>query len=104
MKQIKVIRPVKENMMNAGKIIRVEAISNYSRIYFNDGRSLVLARVLQWFEDSLPAEMFIRVHRSHLVNKQFVKAINGRKTKIILLNNGENVVVSWRRKRLVALL
>ncbi len=103
MTQIKVPRPVKENMMNAGKIIRVEALSNYSRIYFADGSRLVVAKVLQWFEDFLPAEMFIRVHRSHLVNKQFVKAISGRKIKTILLNNGENVVVSRRRKRMVTL-
>jgi len=104
MKQIKVTRPVKENIMNAGKIIRVEAHSNYSRIYFADGSTLVLAKVLQWFEDFLPDEMFIRVHRSHLINKQFVTAIKGRKIKTILLNNGENVVVSRRRKRMVDLL
>ncbi len=104
MKQIKVTRPVKENIMNAGKIIRVEALSNYSRIYFADGSTLVLAKVLQWFEDFLPDEMFIRVHRSHLINKQFVTAIKGRKIKTILLNNGENVVVSRRRKRMVDLL
>jgi len=104
MKQIKVPRPKKNNMMTDGQIIRVEALSNYSRIYFVDGSTLVLAKVLQWFEDFLPAEKFIRVHRSHLVNKKFVKAINGEKIKTILLNNGDNIVVSRRRRRMVALL
>jgi len=104
MKQIKVYRPLKNSLMPAGQIVRVEALSNYSRIYFADGSTLVLAKVLQWFQDFLPAEIFVRVHRSHLVNKQFVTAIKGRKTKTILLNNGENVVVSRRRKGIVDLL
>ncbi len=104
MNQVKVSRPLKNSMIPAGQIIRVEALSNYSRIHFADGNTLVLAKVLQWFQDVLPDEMFIRVHRSHLINKKFVTAIEGRKIKTILLNNGENVVVSRRRKRMVDLL
>jgi DNA-binding LytR/AlgR family response regulator len=34
------------------------------------------------------------VHRSHLVNKQFVKAIKGRDKKRLLMNNGEYIGVS----------
>lgn len=104
MQHVKIPGFFKNSRQPVEQIIRVEALSNYSRIHFADGNKLVVAKVLQWFQDFLPAEMFIRVHRSHLVNKQFVKAINGRKIKTILLNNGENVVVSRRKKPMVGLL
>jgi len=50
----------------ANQIIRIEAASSYSRIYFADGNKLLTSKVLHWFEDLLPQEMFVRVHRSHL--------------------------------------
>jgi DNA-binding LytR/AlgR family response regulator len=46
-------------------IIRVKGKSNYSCVYFSDGKKIAVAKVLHWFEDALPVEMFARVHKSH---------------------------------------
>lgn len=81
------------------QIIRVESMSNYSKIFFTDTPPLVVAKVLHWFEDGLPDQMFIRVHRSHLVNKMYVKGIDGLKNKFLLLHNGETIAVSRRKKK-----
>ena len=81
------------------EIIRVEASSNYSRIYFSDGKKITVTKILNWFEDTLPAEMFARVHRSHLINKMFVQEIIGTGAKTLLLHNGELISIS-RRKRM----
>ena len=78
-------------------IIRIQAFSNYSRIYFSDGKVVVAAKVLHWFEDSLPETMFARVHRSHLVNRMFVAAIKGTRSKSLVLSNGESIAISRRR-------
>ncbi len=83
------------------EIIRIQAISNYSRIYFSNGKVVVVAKVLHWFEDSLPETMFARVHRSHLVNKLFIEKIKGARSKSLLLYNGESIAVSRRRKVLI---
>ena len=85
-------------MIPPAEIKRIEAISNYSRIFFADGSNMVVSKVLAWFEKSLPADMFVRVHRSHLVNKQYIKAVKGIVTKTLLMNSGEYIVVSRRRK------
>ena len=84
----------------AEEIIRVQALSNYSRIYFTNGKIVTVAKVLHWFEDELPEDMFARVHKSHLVNKLFVSAINGERNKSLILLNGESIAVS-RRKRML---
>lgn len=79
-------------------IMRIEALSNYSRIYFADGKIMVVAKVLGLLRELLPAAMFVRVHQSHLVNKLFVKTLSGNNSKKLLMNNGEYIVVSRRKQ------
>ncbi len=54
-------------------IIRVEAASNYSKIHFKNGYPLTVAKVLYWFEERLPKDLFYRIHATHIVNSRFVK-------------------------------
>jgi two-component system LytT family response regulator len=87
-------------LIDAHTIVRVEASSNYSKLYFNDGKTLVTAKVLKWFEQRLPAENFTRLHRSHLVNNRFLQTqqCSG---KAFELQNGKVIQVSRRRKKAV---
>jgi len=77
-------------------IIRIEASSNYSRIYCTDEHyPITVAKVLQWFQNKLPQQDFIRTHRTHLVNKRFIekKTVNQ-----LLLQNGEIISISKRKR------
>jgi len=86
-------------LLQSENIIRIEGLSNYSKIFFaNQANPMVVAKVLHWFEEQLPADMFARVHRSHLVNKRYVSEIKGMALKTLLLTNGESIAIS-RRKR-----
>lgn len=58
------------------QIIRLEARSNYTKIYFADQPALVSARVLKDFESALQPFGFLRIHRSHLINKNYIADIN----------------------------
>ena len=80
-------------------IIRIQSFSNYSKIYFaDDTYPLTVAKVLHWFEENLPAHVFIRTHRSHLVNRHYIKRII-LSTHAMQLSNGEQVGISKRRKQ-----
>ncbi len=83
-------------LKDAKYIIRIQASSNYSRIYCTDERyPITVAKVLQWFQNKLPQQDFIRTHRTHLVNKQFIE----KKTMSqMLLQNGEIISISKRRR------
>ncbi|MCY7293038.1 MAG: LytTR family transcriptional regulator [Ferruginibacter sp.] len=90
------------NLLNPEHIIRIEALSNYSKVYLTNDRPMVVPKVLHWFEDKLPTQLFVRVHRSHLINKFFAKKITGTQNNILLLSNGECISMSRRlRKALV---
>ena len=85
-------------VVDTASIIRIQAISNYSKLFFTNGRKLVVAKVLKRFEEELAANDFIRPHRTHLVNKRFIlRYIDGDGGKVEL-QNGELINVSKRRK------
>lgn len=94
-------------MVDTENIVRIQSISNYCKIYFNDGSTLVLAKVLKWFEDQLTnPEMqdenyciqFVRIHRTHLINMHYVQGyIKGTGGKIVL-RNAEKLNVAKRKK------
>ena len=84
--------------VDAEQIIRIEASSNYSCIYFSDGKKLLVSKILYWFEERLPAETFVRVHRSHLINTGYISEITEHKPYSLLLNNGDRIELSRRKK------
>ncbi len=86
--------------IDTSTIVRIEASSNYSKIYFSNGKVLVTAKLLKWFEEKLPQQSFIRLHRSHLVNNLFMSTFQ-RNLKAIELTNGNFIQVSKRRRKSV---
>ncbi|MBL7730515.1 MAG: LytTR family transcriptional regulator [Chitinophagaceae bacterium] len=92
-------------MVDPGVVVRVEAISNYSRIYFSNGKTLVVAKVLRWFEEAVGDKRFFRVHRTHLVNSSFIKEYIQNPVRpegggTLFLTNGDRIEVSKRRRSL----
>jgi two-component system, LytTR family, response regulator len=77
-------------------IIRIEASSNYCKIFFDNERPLVVAKVLHWFQDNLPTDNFCRIHRAHIVNRMHVAAVM--EQSMLRLSNGDTVQISRRRR------
>jgi len=90
-------------------IIRIQSISNYSKIYFSSpserpggaGKTLVVAKVLRWFQEQTALCSFVRVHRTHLVNVGYIKSYSGSKSGLLFLSNGEIISVAKRKKAAV---
>ena len=62
-------------------IIRCEGERNYSRIFFNDGKSVLISRTLLEFDNMLVSHGFFRIHRSHLISlrnvNRYIKSDGG---------------------------
>jgi len=89
-------------LIDTNTIVRIEASSNYSKLYFSNGTMLLTAKVLKWFEERLPQQEFTRLHRSHLVNNCFLQ-FHQSTGNAFELKNGKIIQVSRRRKKLVML-
>ncbi|MEP7142456.1 MAG: LytTR family DNA-binding domain-containing protein [Ferruginibacter sp.] len=78
-------------------IIRIEASNNYSRIFFaNNLYPLLTSKVLHWFEDNLNDKNFIRSHKSHLINQEYIQTLCSNTSRVVL-HNGETIAVSKRK-------
>jgi two-component system LytT family response regulator len=85
-------------LVSPSEIIRCDADSNYSKVYLTDSRIITVAKTLKYFEENLPPSKFFRVHKSHLINIDFIEEIKNDGT--LTLKNGGSVIISQRAKSL----
>jgi two-component system, LytTR family, response regulator len=78
------------------EIIRLEGEGNYTKFFFADKSSLLTTYTLKNYEDILINYGFIRIHKSHLVNKAHV--INYLMDGTLTMTDYSKVEVSRRRK------
>lgn len=76
-------------------IVRLQADGNFTQVFFNDGSKKMVCRFLKHFDDLLE-KPFARVHRSHIINTDFVKSY--RKNGEIVLTDGVEIEVSGSYK------
>jgi DNA-binding LytR/AlgR family response regulator len=76
-------------------IVYFRSEGDYVMIISNDGKYLK-EQTMKYFESHLPKSLFIRVHRSYIVNIEYISAIEsyGKQNQQVLLKNGEWLKVS----------
>lgn len=80
-------------------IIRCEAVDNYTSFHLVNGKKQMICRTLKFYENLLTDFDFIRVHKSHLVNIQYIKQYKKGKGGEIVMEDGKSVDVSAERKK-----
>jgi two-component system, LytTR family, response regulator len=79
-------------------IIRIEALDDYVEIYTKE-KKFLKKETMNFLEKSLPEEIFIRVHRSSIVNVNYIGKIEryGKESYMLILKEGTTVNVSKSR-------
>lgn len=85
-------------ILDIDEIIRVEASGSYSKIQMDSGKSILVSKLIKEIETQLPLQQFCRVHKSHLINLNFVKSYVREDGGYILLSNTDRIPVARRRK------
>lgn len=80
------------------KIMYVRAQGRYSDITLNDQRLFTLTRNIGELEEELPSQLFLRPHKSYLVNIWGVDKILHKDGGFLVLKNGVEIEIA-RRKR-----
>lgn len=83
------------DVVKIDEIVRLQADGNFTQIYLKDGSKKMVCRFLKYFDDLLGFPL-VRVHRSHIVNFNFVKSYH--KNGEIVLNDGTEIEVSGTYK------
>lgn len=85
-------------LVKVASILYCEADSNYCNITCLDGRKITLSKTLKHVEELLPTSIFQRIHKSYLVNLNYVNRFNKTNELLVELTNGETLPVSVRQK------
>lgn len=78
-------------------VILLKADVNYTTFYLENGKAKVVAHTLKFFEAFLQTHGFLRVHRSFMINPDYLQEYN-EEQDIIILTNGLQATISRRKK------
>lgn len=81
-------------------IVRLEGEGNYTRFFLKDGRKHMSSKTMKEYEEILLQHSFLRIHKSHLVNKVFIE--NYHNEGAVILKDKTQLPVSRQRKQQVA--
>jgi two-component system LytT family response regulator len=78
-------------------IIYCEADENYTKIHLTSSEALLVPRTLKNIEELLPNSYFFKIHKSYLINLNFVKSYRKSDGYRVMLESGIELDVAVRR-------
>jgi two-component system LytT family response regulator len=85
-------------LLNTSEIVWIEAEDYYVLVHAKRGRHMIRA-TLASLEERLDPQVFLRVHRTALVNVMEVSELRDEDRLVLVLSNGSRVPVSRSRRR-----
>ncbi|UAY52183.1 LytR/AlgR family response regulator transcription factor [Ferruginibacter albus] len=85
------------DIIKTASITRLQAKGNFTEVYFTDGSFKLICKFLKHFDELLDAP-FIRIHRSYIVNSNFIKSYSKSAGGYVTLHDGTEIEVSTTYK------
>jgi len=84
-------------IVNVEDLIYMQADSNYTVLYLNDGLKIVATRTLGEFEKLLEGTAFFRIHKSTIINLNFLSGYSSYQGNFAVLKDGTQLIISRRK-------
>jgi two-component system LytT family response regulator len=99
--QQKIMLPTMEGfeIITISSILYCEAADNFTKFYFETGTPLLICRTLKYFEDILKEHRFLRIHRSYLINPDYVIRYSKGKGGSVTMKNKQQLEISPNKKQ-----
>jgi two-component system LytT family response regulator len=85
-------------LVRINDIVRCVSDNNYTTIYLQNGDKIIVTKTLKEYQEILTHFKFYRVHKSHLINLNFVEKYIQGEGGYVIMEDGSKVDVSRRRK------
>jgi two-component system LytT family response regulator len=86
------------DVVKINDIIRCKANDNFTEFYLTNGTKKLISRTLKFYEDLLKDFDFVRIHKSHLINLQYVTKYLKGKGGQVEMSDGSVVDISVNQK------
>jgi two-component system LytT family response regulator len=80
-------------------ILYCEAVDNFTRFFFETGNPLMICRTLKYFEDILKPHRFFRIHRSYMINPDYVVRYSKGKGGYVTMKDNHELEISPVKKK-----
>jgi len=87
----------KVNFVKNEEILYCKSTGRYTEFYLTDKRKLVASKSLGEYEHQFDPKSFFRIHRSFIVNLNYITNINKKAGNYCELTNGQSLPISRRR-------
>lgn len=85
-------------ILNVNEILYCLAEDNYTQIITYNKENILVSKTLKLIEEMLPDESFFRIHKSTLINLNYIRTLNLRNDCSLTLENGETFEIAHRRR------
>jgi two-component system, LytTR family, response regulator len=89
------------NFVSYRDILYCKADGRYTHVYLKNGKSIITARLLKSFENKLPIDIFLRIHKSYIINLSYISNFRKNGSIFIVFGTNTELEVSKRRKKLL---
>ncbi len=89
------------HLVKISSIIRCEASGNYTQLFFENRKPIMVSKPLKEFETTLPDSVFFRPHQSHLININKIDHIKKTDGYQVIMTDGSNIPVATRKKEIL---
>ena len=99
--QQKIMLPTMEGfeIVSIHSILYCEAVDNFTRFFFENSQPLLICRTLKYFEEILRSHRFFRIHRSYLINPNYVIRYSKGKGGYVTMKNNQELEISANKKK-----
>ncbi len=89
------------DLIKIDSIVHCKANNVYCFIYLNNGTKLTVCKTLKAILEKLPRYKFLKLHRSHVVNIEFInRYVNGIEGYVVLFDGTKISVARSQKKQL----
>lgn len=85
------------NFLEVDDIVSLQADSNYTVIHLKTMQKMVISKTLKDFEELLDDNMFVRIHKSYIVNITYIKEYSTADGGIVKMADGNQWSISRRQ-------
>lgn len=85
-------------IINHQDIMYCEADGRYTRVFLKNGEDIFVSKLLKTFEKILSGKDFFRIHKSFLVNINYIKEFKHPQNRVLILTNDTEFNIAFRRK------
>jgi DNA-binding LytR/AlgR family response regulator len=82
-------------------IYYLQSYGNYVKVFMENGRMILATSTTHQLQNQLPAQAFLRIHKSYIVNRRFIRAFSS--NSVIVGKERLPVGISYRQAVLASL-